>query len=50
MKLNALTTKEIALILTGLRAVHVADEAALQEKMIRDCEEILASRGVRLAA
>ncbi len=43
MKIN-----EVALLLQGLRAIHVADEQAAHAKLTKMLETELASRGVSL--
>jgi len=43
-----LKTNEVALLLHGLRSVHVADEKAAHDKLTKMLETELASRGVTL--
>lgn len=43
-----LKTNEVALLLHGLRAVHVADEQAAHAKLTRMLETELAARGCSL--
>ena len=50
MNISTMKTEELALLLHGLRAVYVADQAELQQRMIKELEQALARRGCSLAA
>jgi len=49
MNLRQMKTNEIALLLHGLRAVWVHDEAATHAKLTKQLEGELAARGARLS-
>ena len=48
MNFSQFKTKELVLLLMGLRTIYVADEAELQEEMIRQLEAKLSMRMVSL--
>lgn len=50
MNLRKMKTEELALLLNGLRATHVADQVALKDRLEKKLEGLLAERGVKLAA
>jgi len=50
MNIKQAKTEEIALILHALRAVFVADQEKVRAKLMKQCEDELAERGVSLKA
>jgi hypothetical protein len=50
MNFRQMTDEQLALILTGLRAIYVHDSEGVRAKLIADCEAALAARGKSLAA
>ena len=50
MNFRQMRTEDIALILTGLRAIYVEAHEPARLRLIEQCEGALAARGVALAA
>lgn len=50
MNFRQMRVEEIALILTGLRAIYVEANEPARQKLMKQCEDALAARGVALAA
>lgn len=50
MNLRQMGKEELALILHGLRSIYVEDQKDRLEKMVKQIEDELAARGLRLVA
>jgi len=49
MQFTNATPEELGLIITGLRAIHVADQEKVRAKLLAKAEAALAARGLILA-